>query len=58
MEQLLGLEPGELSRHLGYLPIGAPPPVPLAIEADPGLSEDARRILLGTYRAAKQAGRD
>lgn len=52
LEQLLGLPPGEPSRHLGYMPAGAPPSVPAAIEADPLLLEALYGRWLGDGVAA------
>ena len=51
MERVLGAKPGQLSRHLGYLPVGARSAVSVmqAIEADPKLDELARRLLRTAY---------
>lgn len=53
MERALGLRPGDLSRHLGYLPVAARPEpvgVEAAIAADPRLSATLKRALLAAYR--------
>ena len=49
IERLLELEPGTLSRHLGWLPVNAPavPDVEAAILADSRFSEDQKVLLLG-----------
>jgi hypothetical protein len=54
MERLLNLQPGLLSRHLGYLPTFAvsisPVDVETALLADDRLTPDQRQLLLATYR--------
>lgn len=55
VERYLELAPGELSRHLGYVPVGEPPAVLDAIERDPRLTPEARTILIGTYRSARRS---
>ncbi len=52
VEETLGLPPGELSRHLGYLPAGDVPAatVEAAIAGDARLSPQHRRVLLATHR--------
>ena len=53
MERALALRPGDLSRHLGYLPVGSraePVGVEQAIQADPRLSDRVKRALTLTYR--------
>lgn len=54
MERLLDLQPGLLSRHLGYLPTFAvsiaPVDVETALLADDRLTPDQRQLLLATYR--------
>lgn len=51
VEDHLGLRPGTLSRHLGYVPApvgdGA---VVDAVEADPRLTDDQRDRLIGLFR--------
>ncbi len=54
VERFLELPPGDLSRHLGYAPVGSVS-VTAAIDADEGLSDDARRILRVTYREARRS---
>lgn len=54
VEAFLDLQPGELSRHLGYLPVGATASVVAAIEADPRLTVEARRVLVAAYRAGRR----
>lgn len=51
-EDVLGLDPGELSRHLGYLPVGAASRVSVrdAIAGDPSLSTEDKELLLAVYR--------
>lgn len=51
VEQALGLRPGELSHHLGYVPAGATPApdVLAAIDADTSISEDAKAGLRLLY---------
>jgi hypothetical protein len=51
IEAALGAKPGSLSRLLGYLPVEARPvsTVVAAIEADPALGDEARRVLLAVY---------
>jgi hypothetical protein len=53
IEQHLGCPPGDLSRHLGFVPVGAVS-VTAAIEADEALTPEARRILLATYREGRR----
>lgn len=53
IERALELEPGSLSRILGYVPadvVKMSAEVPEAIEADPMLDERGRRSLLAAYR--------
>ncbi len=53
MEHHLDLEPGVLSRHLGWLPISCVdlgPDTEAAILADALLSPHQREVLLNTYR--------
>lgn len=52
IERVLGLKPGSLSRHLGYLPVGAKDvkTVADAIASDGALDERGRRALLALYR--------
>lgn len=56
VEDVLGLEPGALSKHLGYIPVGAAPSVSVeeAIAASSDLDEQAKQMLLGAVRAAKR----
>ena len=53
IEAALGARPGTMSRLLGYLPVDARPvaTVPAAIDADPLLGEEGRRVLVAVYRA-------
>jgi transcriptional regulator with XRE-family HTH domain len=65
LERVLKLEPGHLSRLLGYLPATAEPgtvtSVVAAARADPRLGDSARELLIAVYRelvrqsAAKRA---
>ena len=52
IEQVLDARPGSLSRLLGYLPVDARPitSVPGAIDADPRLDEEGRRVLHALYK--------
>lgn len=56
IEAALGAKPGSLSRLLGYLPLDARPvtTVAAAIEADPALGDEARRVLVAVYRAVTE----
>jgi transcriptional regulator with XRE-family HTH domain len=61
-EAFLGVEPGRLSQHLGYLPPAARGKAPYtfeqAIADDPDLSEDQREYLRVMYREyVKRSGR-
>lgn len=49
MEAKLGLPPGYLSHHLGYLPLTYVPTAS-SIEADPRLSPASRTMLMRVYR--------
>lgn len=52
IERLVGVAPGSLSRHLGFLPlVSAGCTVETAVERDPLLDEGGRVGLLGSYRA-------
>lgn len=54
-EAFLELEPGTLSRHLGYLPVEAVKSVATvdqSIRSDPALEPAEREMLLGAYNAA------
>jgi transcriptional regulator with XRE-family HTH domain len=54
LEAVLGLEDGELTRLLGYLPLGvqreATMSVIAALEADPSLTDEQRDLLAALYR--------
>lgn len=52
IEKTLNLPPGELSRHLGYVPARHVPALSVedAIAGDPRLSPQHRRVLRATYR--------
>ena len=54
LEQALRLEPGQLSRLLGYLPAttetGTSPGVVEAAKKDPRLGEQERELLIAVYR--------
>lgn len=54
IEELLDVPSGDLSRHLGYVPVGAVS-VAAAIEADDRLSPVGRQIVLAAYRAARRS---
>ena len=59
LEVVLDCHPGELSTHLGYLPLSAAGTVEAAIIADRDLSPDFRRVVLDFYRKLRRehAGR-
>ena len=54
LEQVLKLEPGQLSRLLGYVPATAEPgtmtSVVAAARADPRLGDSERELLIAVYR--------
>jgi transcriptional regulator with XRE-family HTH domain len=54
LEQVLNLEPGQLSRLLGYVPTTAEPgtmtSVVAAARADPRLGDSERELLIAVYR--------
>ncbi len=55
IEELVGVEPGALSRHLGWLPLGAPAiaDTELAILADPGLKPIEAKAVIAVLRSFK-----
>jgi hypothetical protein len=55
IEELVGVQPGELSRHLGWLPVGAPAiaDTELAILADPGLKPIEAKAVIAVLRSFK-----
>lgn len=53
VERFLGVTPGDLSRHLGYQPLGSPQ-VLAAIDADPALTDQGKAMLRAAYRAARR----
>ena len=57
LETALDLEPGELSWHLGFLPLaaGGTSSVPLAILNDPDLTDESRDLLIRSYKALRHA---
>lgn len=55
VERTLGVRPGSLTRHLGYLPpdaVKSVATVESSILEDGALSEAEKQMLLGAYRAA------
>lgn len=57
IEQALGLEPGQLSHHLGYVPLCAVrsfADVRTAIERDETLTPNDRETVLRVYEAARR----
>lgn len=54
IERALGLPPGRLSRHLGYVPADVQPVTTVleALDADPLLGEVQRTMVRATYEAA------
>lgn len=60
VERALGVDPGTLTVHLGYLPPEAVRTVASfesVLLADSGLSDDEKELLLAGYRAAKKRKR-
>lgn len=55
MESKLGLPPGSLSCHLGYMPVGASE-IPSALAADPWLAPEVKRMFLRLYRQFRDIG--
>lgn len=53
VEALLGTPPGDLSRHLGFIPVEVVS-VTAAIDSDPVLTDLAKGILRDAYRAARR----
>lgn len=56
LERVLGLDPGSLSRHLGYVPaevVQVATDVESAIRADPALNAEGKDFLLGAYLMAR-----
>jgi hypothetical protein len=53
IESLLDLDPGTLSRHLGWLPVGAPeiPDPEAAVIAYPHYTGEQRRVLLALMKS-------
>lgn len=58
IEQTLGLAPGTLSRHLGYVPVAGWEAASLeaAILGEPTLDDAQRAALLGIYRTWRRNG--
>jgi transcriptional regulator with XRE-family HTH domain len=58
LEAVLNCHPGELSTHLGFLPLSAAGTVEAAIIADRNLGAGFRRVVLEFYRSVRreQAG--
>lgn len=57
VERAIGVDPGTLTVHLGYLPPEAVRTVASfesVLLADPGLNDDEKEMLLAGYRAAKK----
>ena len=56
IEQVCGVEPGTLSRHLGYVPVDVDPSVTIEqlIAADPDLTEEDRHLVLGVLRSIRK----
>lgn len=53
VERFLGVTPGELSRHLGFVPAEAPVSTLQAIETDPRIVNDtARSMVVAAYKQA------
>lgn len=60
LERALDVEPGALSRLLGYLPVEAVATVTVedAVKADPGLTKLHREAVLALYRALVTPGKE
>jgi transcriptional regulator with XRE-family HTH domain len=61
IERAIGVDPGSLSRHLGYVPADIDPAsialdVLTSIQNDPLLSREARRRLVTLYRTELETG--
>lgn len=54
VEQLLDVPPGDLSRHLGFLPVGTEVSVLASIDADASLTDRDRSVLRAAYRALRR----
>lgn len=57
IEEFLRVSPGDLSRHLGYVPVAGATNLAAAIDADPRLTVEAKEMLRAAYRAAVKASR-
>lgn len=61
IERVMGVRPGHLSRHLGYLPLSATKIVDQtteeAIVNDPALDDMGRKVLLSSYRTLIEGNR-
>lgn len=57
LERLCNVEPGHLSRHLGYVPVGVSTAATLdqLILAEPSLSDESKRILIALLETLRQA---
>lgn len=53
LEETLRLVPGELSRHFGYVPVGAHVSLLAAIDAAEELTDRDRKVLRATYRSLR-----
>lgn len=56
VERFLDVAPGDLSRHLGYIPVGVTS-VTAAIDADEALNDQGKAILRDAYRTARRTTR-
>lgn len=55
LEVALELTPGTLSRLLGFLPVGEPPPPTLeALAVDRSVNAEGRRLLRGLYETVRR----
>lgn len=57
-ETALGVPPGTLSRHLGYLPVGESAGVLSAIDADSALAPNAKRALRMAFLSLAETAED
>ena len=57
LEQLCNVEPGHLSRHLGYVPVGVSTDATLEqlVLADPDLTDESKRIVLALLETLRQS---
>lgn len=56
LEVVCKVEPGQLSRHLGYVPVGVDTSMTIEqlVLVDPGFDDEDRAVLLGVLRAIRK----